>query len=471
MVGPAAPPPWRSPSARDLAAATPEGRDRFVDLLRVLALLAVMLGHFLMAAVVVAPDGRVTVTNTLVLVPSTQLLTWLFQVMPWFFAVGGFSHAVALASLGRRDGSYADFVHARVDRLLVPTIAFAATGLVAGVVVEALGRLDDRAVMVLRIVAQPLWFIGIYLGVVAFAPWMLRAHRRFGVRVLVVLTVLVAVVDVLRIGLDLPYVGYLNFAFVWLAVHQCGFFYADGGPQRGGRRFALTLAGAGLLVTVALVALGPYPRSMVTLPGETTSNMTPPSFALLSFSAWLLGLALLLRPAFTRLLAGRGPWTVVVAASGVAMTAFLWHLTAITLVSGGLLLSGGPFFPDVGSVSWWLLRLVFLLLVVAVLAVLVALFRRFERPRRLVVPPPGERRAHRDGLAALGLALALLGVLGFSVAGFAGVLSMRTATLVVLPMTPAVAALLLGWGTLLVRWAATPVSRRPSSGPSSGPAT
>ncbi|HEY5183411.1 MAG TPA: hypothetical protein VIM19_00565 [Actinomycetes bacterium] len=40
MAGPAAPPPSRSPSARDLAAATPEGADRFVDLLAVLALLA-----------------------------------------------------------------------------------------------------------------------------------------------------------------------------------------------------------------------------------------------------------------------------------------------------------------------------------------------------------------------------------------------------------------------------------------------
>ena len=25
-------------------------------------------------------------------------------------------------------------------------------------------------------------------------------------------------------------IGYLNFAFVWLAVHQCGFFYADRVP-------------------------------------------------------------------------------------------------------------------------------------------------------------------------------------------------------------------------------------------------
>lgn len=442
-------------SARELAEATPASRDRYVDLLRVVALLAVMLGHFLMTGVVVSPDGEVRVTNTLAVVPGAQPLTWLFQVMPVFFAVGGFSHATALASLRGRGGTYADFVVSRVDRLLRPTIAFVLVGLAAGVVVEWLGRLDDRAVMVLRVVGQPLWFVGIYLAVVGFAPWMLRAHRRWGWRVLALLAVLAVAVDVARVGLDVPYVGYLNFAFVWLAVHQCGFFYADGVPQRGGLPFAAGLCGGGFVVAALLVALGPYPLSMVSLPGERVSNMTPPSVTLLAFSAGMMGLALLLRGPATRWLAHRRSWTMVVAANGVAMTAFLWHFSAIVIVNGALYLAGAPVFPPIGSLRWWLLRLPLLVLVALVLTGLVAVFRRFEAPRRFPVPPLPQRRPHRDGLAAVGLVMALLGVLGFSVAGFAGVLSMRTATLVVVPMSPLPSAALLVMGTLVVAWAAS----------------
>ena len=37
----------------------------------------------------------------------------------------------------------------------------------------------------------------------------------------------------------MPYVGFLNVALVWLAVHQLGFLYADGSLQRaaGGSRW------------------------------------------------------------------------------------------------------------------------------------------------------------------------------------------------------------------------------------------
>jgi Acyltransferase family len=445
-------------SAAALAAATPATRDRYVDLLRVVALGAVMLGHFLMAAVVVDAVGGVSVTNSLAVVPELRILTWLFQVMPVFFAVGGFSHAVALASLARANASYADFAVSRVERLLRPTMAFLWAGLAAGILVEATGHLDDRAAMVLRLVAQPLWFVGIYLAVLAFAPWMLRAHRRWGVRVVVVLAVLTALIDALRLGLDVPYVGFLNFATVWLAVHQCGFFYADGVPQRGGRAFALRLALLGLACTVALVWLLPYPLSMVSLPGEAVSNMTPPSLALMTYSAWLLGLVLLLRPVVTRWLADVRVWTGVVVANGVVMTAFLWHLTAIVIVTGSLALAGASVFPAIGGFAWWLLRVPFLVACALVLGGFVWLFRRFERVGPFAPVASKQRRPHRDGLAALGLAAALLGVLGFSVAGFAGVLSLRTATLVIVPMSSAVAALLVWGGRSLVTRAASAVS-------------
>ena len=142
-----------------------------------------------------------------------------------------------------------------------------------------------------------------------------------------------------------------NFAFVWLAVHQCGFFHADGVADRGGRRLAATLAAAGLSATALLVLFGPYPVSMVTLPGDDVSNMTPPSLALLTLSGWLMGLALLLRPVVSQRLQSTRTWTVVVSANGVVMTAFLWHLTAVIAVDGALVLIGAPVFPEVGSTS------------------------------------------------------------------------------------------------------------------------
>jgi hypothetical protein len=435
-------------TARELASATPSGRDRYVDLLRVSALAVVMVGHFFMVAVVVESDGAVEVTNSLTEIPWAQWLTWVLQVMPVFFAVGGFSHAVGWASVQQHGGTYADFLAARMERLLRPTLVFVVIGTTVGVVVEASGHLSTTAIMILRVVAQPLWFIGIYLAVVLLAPAMLRLHRRWDWWVLVVLAAATALVDVGRLGLDAPdVIGYLNFAFVWLAVHQCGFFYADGSALRGGRRLAASFAVGGLALTATLVLWGPYPVSMVTLPGDTVSNMTPPSLALLTLSMWLLGLVLLLRSRATAWLSRPRVWLTVVAANGVVMTAFLWHLSAVVGVNGTLVLIDAPAFPPIGSAQWWLWRLPLLLLVAVVLTVVVAALRRFERPRRWTIPDPAMRRPHRDASTAAGAGLALLGLLGLSVAGFAGVLSLRTAELVVVPMAclPSVVLLMAGY--------------------------
>ena len=103
--------------AAALARATSDGRDWYIDLLRVASLGTVVLGHWLMAVVLVSPDGGVRTTNVLAVLPSLQPLTWLLQVMPVFFLVGGFSHATALASARRRGATYADFVRSRAGRL------------------------------------------------------------------------------------------------------------------------------------------------------------------------------------------------------------------------------------------------------------------------------------------------------------------------------------------------------------------
>ncbi|MDH6541942.1 acyltransferase family protein [Streptomyces lavendulae] len=432
-------------SARAMAAATPTARDRYVDLLRVASLATVVLGHWLMAAV--SGDG---IGNLLALVPPLQVLTWALQVMPVFFFVGGFSHALSYRSLERRypgRPGYAVFLRARLRRLLRPTLVFvlvwAALALAVQLAGHGGGRLTGAA---LRTVTQPLWFIGIYLAMVALTPPLLRLHARHGWAAFAALAGAAALVDVLRFALGVPYVEFLNFALVWLAVHQLGFLRADGRITR-----PALLGAAGLAGAVLLVAFGPYPLSMVGMPGEKVSNMAPPTLALLCHGMWLVGaVQLLARPAGAWLARPR-VWHGVVAANGVAMTAFLWHLTAMLGVYAGQLLLGMAL-PEPATGAWWAQVPVRILLAAALTALLVACFRRFEAPGAAARGAVREEGPGSGPVAAAGITLCLLGILGLSTTGLGGLLQGHSAVLIALPVTaPAAIGMAVGGAWLVER--------------------
>lgn len=133
----------------------------------------------------------------------------------------------------------------------------------------------------------------------------------------------------------------------------------------------------------------------------------------------------------------------MVAANGVAMTAFLWHLTAMLGVYGAMLALDLPL-PEPATAAWWAQTPLRLAAAAALTAALVAAFRTFERPAAAAPVVPGTGPAWP---AALGAALCLLGVLGLSMVGLAGLLDGRTALLVAVPVTApaAVAMILCGW--------------------------
>ncbi|MFC5148183.1 acyltransferase family protein [Streptomyces aureoversilis] len=445
-------------SVRELAAATPGARDRVIDLLRVASLGTVVLGHWLMAAVTVDDDGRAAVGNLLAVEPELQLLTWALQIMPVFFFVGGFSHALSYRSLARRAGgpAYALFLRARLQRLLRPTMLFVAVWGAGALALQLSGHGGALADVAARLVAQPLWFIGIYLAMVAFTPPLLRLHERYGWGAFAALVAAAAAVDVLRFAAGVPYVEFLNFGFVWLAVHQLGFLRADG---RLRLRVPWALAAAGLAGAVALVALGPYPLSMVGMPGERISNMAPPTAALLCHGMWLIGAVELLRGPMTRLVARPRVWRTVIAANGVAMTAFLWHLTAMLGVYGAMLALHVPL-PEPAGAAWWLQVPLRIAAAAVLTALLVAVFRKAEQPPGPAAPaapaaaaPAGPATPVRRGTgpaAALGVTLTLFGVLGLSMVGFGGLLDGHSAVLVAVRVTAPVTVAMCAAGWLLV---------------------
>ena len=439
-------------SASRIEAATPADRDRWVDTLRVGSLLVVVLGHWLM--VVITPDGQIT--NALAVVPALQPLTWLLQVMPLFFLVGGVAHAHTLESLERRRpdarGRYAAFFRARAARLLRPTLAFLAVWVAIGVVADLSGltsRPGDAGRLArdaLVMVPQLLWFVGIYLGACAFAPLMRDLHRRWGLGVVVVLVTLACAVDVVRFGGGPELVGNLNFAFVWLALHQLGFAWRDG-MLTTARGWGMAVVGFGAMGLA--VSLGPYPTSMVGLPGEAVSNMAPPTAALLAQGLGICGLAVVLRPAMARVLARPRVWRPVVLVGPFAMTAFLWHLTALMTVL--LAMRGlGIAQPAVGSWEWWLTRPLLFAVLAAVTALLVAVFVRFDRAPRSAGAVSDEPRRWVDPVAALSAGVLFFGILIISIVGV-DVLGNRPVFFLVGDVTPIVGFAVLAAGLLLLR--------------------
>src|SRR5690606_34312993 len=101
------------------------------------------------------------------------------------------------------------------------------------------------------------------------------------------------------------------------------------------------------------------------------SNMVPPSLVLLMFGVAQMGVLLWLRGPITRLLQRRWVWAGVIVGGSVAMTAYLWHFTALIVMYTGLYgLGVTAAFPDPQTGAWWWWRIPLGAIFVALVAVL-----------------------------------------------------------------------------------------------------
>ncbi|RAO61253.1 acyltransferase family protein [Micromonospora saelicesensis] len=405
---------------RQLAERTPAGRERYVDLLRALAITMVVFGHWSVTVIGRDAAGQATGHSALGDLRWAYPLTWLAQVMPVFFLVGGYANAASLTRLRARGGDAAGWLIDRSARLVRPTSTLLLV-LTAVAAVAWLRNIDPAQIrQVFWFATIPLWFLVAYLAAVVLTPPMYALHRRLGLAVPLVLVALVGLGDLSRLS-GPEELSYGNYLFGWLAVHQLGFAWhdaraapppADPGesppaeagattapppagtdaagpstPDRPGvrrrrlptsRRAGLVFLAGGLGAVLLLTVLGPWPVAMLKVPDERLDNAAPPSLALLAVAAGQLGLILLLRGPAERLLRRTGPWQLVIGVNLVVLTVFLWHLTAAILLIGLLDAVGTLPTPAVDTAAWWAWRAPWLLLLSAVLAVLVAIFGPVE---------------------------------------------------------------------------------------------
>lgn len=349
-------------------------RDRAVDTLRAIAILGVVLGHWLVTALVV-DGGAIRVASPLRAIPSLAPASWLFQTLALFFFVGGL--VAARSSIDR----YGPWLRRRLTRLFRPVLAFLAAWAALLTVVGAwhiatpgstgpLSAITSRTV--LKLVASPLWFLVVFAALTAATPLVRRLHPGWPL-------VVVAAVDAARFGLGAPqWLGWVNLAAGWLVPFCLGAAWSRG--RFRSRAAGWSLLGFGITATLALTHWFGYPVSMVGVPGEGLSNLNPPTLAAVTFGIAQCGAALLLLPALRRAMRGRRAWPVVAVVNLSAMTIFLWHQTsliAVTLLPGRALPGLGTA-PD--GASWLAGRMLWLPVFATALLVCWLAFHRIERP-------------------------------------------------------------------------------------------
>jgi hypothetical protein len=373
---PALSPTGLSSQLDDYVASTPPDRDRFVDLLRVLAIGVVIVWHWALS-ITHWDDGALVMPNPIDVVPGARIATWVLQIMPLFFVVGGFVNYAGWISVRRDGGGAREFYRVRVRRLLWPTAVFLGAWLLLdGVLLVA--RADNRSVFAWGLVVlKPLWFLGAYLWVILLVPITARLHAAGGVRTVTAMGLVVAAVDLGRFQLGIEALGFVNSALVWVFVHQLGYFYRDGTFARIGQRGQTLLVVGALTGMIVLTALPVYAVSMVATRDVEFSHMWPTT-ALIGVVALLqTGLAMLLRPVVRAWLQRRRVWKTVLAVNAVILTIFVWHMTAKVAVIGVYETLGFELIAE-PTLMWWAQRPLWLIGPGLVLAVLVGVFGAFE---------------------------------------------------------------------------------------------
>ncbi|MCF4139517.1 acyltransferase [Streptomyces sp. Tue 6430] len=371
-------------AAGRIDAGTPPERDRAVDALRALAILGVVLGHWLVTALV-ADGGTLRAASPLDPMPWLAPVSWAFQTLAVFFMVGGHVATRSHASARARGVTYGGWLRARLTRLSVPVTAMTGVWAVAAVCLLLGGASFTTVRTVVKLALSPLWFLLVFAALTAATPLLVRLNPLWPLAV-------VLHVDLVRFGLGGPaWLGWINVAAGWLVPYTLGAAWTRGELER--RRAGRLLCGGGAVATAVLVVWAGYPASMVGVPGAAVSNLDPPTLAAVTFGLAQCGAALLLRDRLRRAMRGPVAWAAVALVNLSAMTVFLWHQTALMATTAtGLLagrLPGLHTVPD--GLDWVAARLLWLPVFAAVLAVCRAAFHGFEsrggrRPRQGSAP-------------------------------------------------------------------------------------
>lgn len=304
-------------------------RDRAIDVARLSALVVVMFGHCALLLATIDDDG-LWIGNILGELPALSPITWVVQVMPLFFFAGG-----AAAAYGWHPGTpWGSWLVSRAQRLCRPVFWYLAFW-TAALVVARLILGDASADRLGRECVALLWFLGVYLVVIAFVPLLARLRSAAVAGAVVAGLVAVAAgVDQVRFAVGSAEAGVANFLIVWLIPVVIGVAYA--------RRLirpamALVVAAVAFTAQVLLALSQTYEVPLVTNgSSHGVSNVSPPTVLLAVHCIWMSCVFVAAAGLVDRWAQRPRVWYVVAVGNSGAMTLYLWHIPAIAVATFAL---------------------------------------------------------------------------------------------------------------------------------------
>ena len=307
-------------------------RERFIDFIKVLGLLMIIVNtNFLIRFG--DSYGEYLIFNLSFSDPLKATYSWFTVGMALFFFSVGFTNKIAWYANVGRDGSQWKFLTDRVNALLGPAIVWIFVITLSLNIYSRFANIplfftsqDDGIVPLTEFIMWPLWLVSIYLVVVIFCPVTLFLHKTNPYLTLFGLIFATVAVDTFEFSIAFSYLKLINYLLFWLAIHQLGYFFADG------QIFSIKLS---FFTTIFIICFGYLfyinntSEEFMSLSSYRlimSSNEDPPTIYYLIASLGLSSGLLILRKPIEKFLENKIIWNIFSFIHANIFTLFLWHI-------------------------------------------------------------------------------------------------------------------------------------------------
>ena len=321
-------------------------RERFIDFTKIIGLVLLITNSFTFLKLEES-GGELFINNLSGSSQSYIVITWFTAGMSLFFFSMGFNNLIAWYSNVGRDGSQWNYLVDRINTLLGPVLVWIFT---STIVLNILSRsetfpsylttVEDGIMPSIEFMLWPLWLVSIYVVMVLFAPLTIFLHKKYPYATVLTLFTLTILVDNIDFSLNFSYIKLFNYLFFWIAVHQVGYFYADGKIQQININVFRYITVFSYGYHFYQSAVSDEYLSLASYRLLTINNEDPPTTFYLIASIGLISLVFTLKNFIEKMLSNNKLWLLVSHIHANIYTIYLWHLFIffITYMLGGNIL-------------------------------------------------------------------------------------------------------------------------------------